>query len=177
MVDTTQFLALPSRDGTPALPLGGVFEETLFDAFRAVEGAHGKVHFRIDGAHLRSMIVRSARPMPGYGTHQVGAGFVSERGFIEWLAGQTVADLLRPFVEPVAALDAIPAALRASRAFDGDELADLAAALQRSRPVWMFDYRSGTFGVNRTPLEGELRLPTTGRSLGHATQVAASAGT
>jgi hypothetical protein len=176
MVDTTQLLALPSRDGTPALPLGGVVEDALIDAFRAIEQAGGKVHFYLDGTQLRSMIVRSARPMPGHGRHEVGAGFVSESGFIDWLSAQTVGELLRPFVEPAGVLDTISETIRSARVFDHAGVRELAEAVRRSRPVWMFDYRSGTFGVNRTPSEGELRLPTTGRSLGHAVQVAASAG-
>jgi hypothetical protein len=175
MIDTTEVLALPSRDGSGALPFGGVLEDPLIDAFRAVENAGGKFYPHVNGPLLRSMVLRSARAMPRYDQHEVGAGFVSAAGFLDWLASRTAGELLEPLVEPVGILESVPTSIRSARVLDRAALDELFETVKRSRPVWMFDYPSETFCVNRTAGEGALSLPRTGRGTIHAIQVAASA--
>jgi hypothetical protein len=161
---------LPGRDASAALPFAGVCEQVLMDAFCEAEKASGKFEFFVNGGLLRSMIVKSARPMPGYGVHEAGAGFVSESIFLDWLGQQSVQEFLAPF-GPV---DKIPASIRQAKPFHRDGLDDLADVVRRSRPTWFFDYERHEFGVNRTQAEGELSLPIGGRCIPHALMVAAS---
>ncbi len=171
LIDTgSETAALPARDGASVLPFGGVREQVLRDACHFAVKAGAEFHFFLNGALLRSMILKSARPMTGYGRHEVGAGFVSEEAFLDWLARQSVGE----FLEPFGPVDKIPASSRRMPLFDRDALAELAAAVRRSRPTWFFDYQRQRFGVNRTPAEGELRLPSSGRGYAHAIHVAAS---
>ena len=171
MIDTGgDQAALPGRDGSAALPFTGVDEQLLHDAFHHTAKAGATYTFNLNGAWLRTMLLGSARPMPGYGRHEVGAGFVSEGGLIDWLARQSVESFLQPF-GPTAA---IPATLRTKPLFDRVALGELAETLRRARPTWFFDYQRQQFGVNRTPAEGELTLPLPGRGYAHAIHVAVS---
>lgn len=171
MIDTgSETSALPARDGANVLPFGGLNEQVLLDAFHQAAKAGGQFHFYLNGALLRSMILKSAKPMPGYGVHQVGAGFVNENLFLDWLSRQSVGE----FLEPFGAVAKIPPAICQMKLFDRSGLADLAGTIRRSRPTWFFDYERQRFGVNRTPDKGEMSLPLSGRGYPHSVHVAAS---
>ena len=171
LIDTgSEIAALPARNGAAALPFGGVREQVLRDALHHAATASHEFHFLMNGSLLRSMILKSARPMYGYGHHEVGAGFVSEEILLEWLARQSVGE----FLEPFGPVDKIPASFRFMPLFERDALTDLAIAVRQSRPTWFFDYERQHFGVSQTPSEGVLRLPASGRGYSHAIHVAAS---
>ncbi len=170
MIDTgSETAGLPARDGSLALPFGGLREQVLLDAVHQAAKAGDTFRFCLNGTLLRSMILKSARPMPGYRVHEVGAGFVSESMFLDWLSRQTVGEFLKPF----GAVDKIPPPLQQAQLFDRAGLGNLAETVKCSRPTWFFDYERQRFGVNRTPDEGEQVLPATGRGYAHAIHVAA----
>ncbi|MEZ4599660.1 MAG: S8 family serine peptidase [Syntrophotaleaceae bacterium] len=171
MIDTGGEIAvLPAHDGSTVLPFGGIDEQVLGDTFQTARRTGKVFNFFLNGALLRSMIIKSAKRMPGYGVQQVGAGFVNEKLFLDWLARQTVEDFLAPF----GPIDLIPSALRQRPVFHRDGLAGFADAAKRAQPIWFFDYERQRFGVNRSPDKGEQRLPLSGRGVSHGIQVALS---
>lgn len=171
LIDTgSEIGLLPARNGAPVLPFGGVHEQVLCDAFHHASMASQEFHVFLNGSLLRSMLLKSARPMHGYSYHEVGAGFVSEEIFLEWLAHQSVGE----FLEPFGPVNKIPASFRSMPLFERDALADLANAVRESQPTWFFDYERQRFGVNQSPSENVLWLPASGRGYPHAIHVAAS---
>ena len=125
----------------PGLPVVGIDQTAAADAIEIAQRAGTALHVQGRPQLLRSMILASARPMPGYGPHEVGAGFVDASGFEAWLAARTGLDLVEWFATDGSELDdGAKEELLALRLFDPSTIPELFRAVLGTRPTWMYDY-------------------------------------
>lgn len=61
------------------------------------------VQYRLGVGVMRQMLAAAARPVPGYGVHQAGAGFVDDAVVESYLKKFSSADFLQLFADPAAA--------------------------------------------------------------------------
>jgi hypothetical protein len=140
LVDVSdQTLDVPERLETPALPILGVRLDVMVQALREVE-----IRVALEPPLLKKIILKAARPMPGYHKHEVGAGFIRDDLVIEYLATMTVGDVVRWF-SPEAHLRGD---LAQEPAFVKNELQALAQVVRRSAPAWFWDVDRESFIVN-----------------------------
>lgn len=94
---------------------------------------------------VRRLVVGAARPMPGHGPHEVGAGFVSGPLLLSHLTSLTGADVVALFsADPLPA--SVAAELARRRVFDPEALELLAAVAHKTAPHWAYDFRTGWLG-------------------------------
>lgn len=163
-----------ARDDLNAMPFLGVREDFLAEVFQLFRQHDREPRFLIHGRPVRQVVLRSARPLPGYAQHEVGEGFVCERAVLDYLGEMRLAEWMELFCPSVPSA-MIPPEIGAQRVFVREELDELARIANAARPVWTYDYTVPQFGVNRISADGDsTRLPLSG-SAGHALEVAAAA--
>ena len=130
----------PRSDGLslPGLPAFGVDMDALAISLRKLAALNIGLDVRPTAERLRDMLINSARSMPGYAGHQVGAGCVSDESidqFIESFSGAHLAWYFssRPGSEELRELSAV-------RLFEPGVGSRLRELTSRSAPIWHFDH-------------------------------------
>ncbi len=127
----------PEADRLPAtsLPVLGLHPEAtgVFDAL----AQHG-VEVIGNPQQVRKLLLASARPIPGYGEHEVGAGFISADGTIDHLARLPASRWLEVLGLDGAAA-ALPGNLKDRPLFTDAGLHDLHDAVLATMPILMVD--------------------------------------
>lgn len=133
------------RNELPGLPVVGPIFDNIAEIASAALSADVSLDIRGNEGILRKMLLEAARPVPGYQQHEVGAGFLDEGIFLDYLASLNGADLLATFAtgEVKPQLSAIAAEFKL---FDRSELDVLARLVGDTAPVWKFDWRSQRWG-------------------------------
>jgi hypothetical protein len=139
LLDLENVQDLPERLEAPALPILGVRLEAMVQALREVN-----TRISLQPAILKRLLLAAARPMPGYGRNEVGAGYISEALLLEHLAKVTVGEVVRWF-NPQAP---VRPALASELAFDEAGLHALSQITRRTAPTWFWDYARRAFIVN-----------------------------
>lgn len=104
--------------------------------------------------------------MPGYAAHEVGSGFIDQRGVLDRLAALTGLEAVRFFGASTPIPDQAVRELASRHLFDPEGLAHLAAVVSTTGPVFAYDYVGQR--VSARPLHpDDLRsLPVFERTLG-----------
>lgn len=144
------------RLDVPALPIVGVDTNALARVLDVATRADVALEVQGRPRLVREMVLASARPVAGAGPHLVGAGFVSDQLFLDWLAARDGSDLVRWFgdrpVDPPVLEE-----LARHKLFHRHELALLGNCLYYTKPGWAYDFVSRRLGVSPTAvLEEEL---------------------
>ncbi|MEO5678173.1 MAG: S8 family serine peptidase, partial [Acidimicrobiales bacterium] len=125
-----------------ALPVLGVDAGAVHELVTIAKAAGITVDVAGTPQLLRDLVVGSARPMPGYEPHEVGAGFVDRAAVLDHLGRVTGADVVRWFGSGDAD-PGVAAALAGPKVFVREELDRLADVLGMTGPVWPYDYTRG----------------------------------
>ncbi|MBT2551268.1 S8 family serine peptidase [Arthrobacter sp. ISL-65] len=150
-----------------ALPVVGV-DPTAVAACLAVAKRAGAV-LDVDGTPeiVRSLLLTAARPMPGYGPHQVGAGFVSTDAVLDRLAAISGLEVVRLFDRAAVNLtDEAANELSTLRVFDAGQLKDLENIIYVTGPQFAYDYRGERVAAKPLDSEDVRSLPIFERTLG-----------
>ncbi len=175
IVDERQSSSRPRLD-LPGLPFVGVVEAELHEKFWALIHDGIELRFEINYAALKQAIVGSARIMTGYAPAEVGAGFVSLDGLIEWLSQRNLAEITELWSSTVLT-DKHRGMLEATLPFDADGLVLLAEFVIKSHPIWIYDLHHDRFSTNvavpidQYPAANEQAKATMRKKHGHADEV------
>lgn len=127
----------------PMLPLIGVDREAVWTAMEVLSAAGDKLTATPRPDVVRTMLVGSARPVPGCDVSEVGAGFVTDETTISYLERVTAADLVR-MMSPQVTLDAATwARLGELRLAEPDRLPFLADVTRVSTLSYAIDLHTG----------------------------------
>lgn len=150
------FNSMGRRLPAPALPIVGPNMDGIGGIVHAAADARISLQVAVDHRLVRRVLLAAARPMSGYGPHEVGAGFLSLEVFLDYLAHFTADDFLTLFAsgEP-------PNELRRKAQtwtmFDPHQVQSLARVVLATAPYWLWDYRERRLGwrldVNEHPQE------------------------
>lgn len=135
-----------------ALPRGAVDPDALQRASQLLEAAEVGLDLEPTPRRLRSMLIRSARPVPGCSRRLVGAGFVSDETSTAYLERFSGLELARVFVgERVGLPPALLAELASLPLTIADEVAPLRAYWEGAQVVASFDVGEceGELGLHR----------------------------
>lgn len=135
------------RERLLAMPFLGVHQMEIADALSTLKRSGADTTFFVRPEGVRQLIQQSAKPMPGYGQHEVGSGFVCESGFLDYLSEQRLGTLVEIFCENIDAAH-LPNKVANTKVFDRDELNELSRIGKRSRPIWKYDHKQHIFVVN-----------------------------
>lgn len=136
----------------PMIPLMGVDREAAKGVFSVLDRAG--CDFRIEAfpQAVKSMVLESARPMPGYHEWEVGAGFVSHETTLTYLTNFNGDDLARLMLPGVHLDDQVRTELRSFALTDQAQLKPLLEVARRSMLRYAIDYRTGEiFASMRDP--------------------------
>ena len=127
----------------PMIPRAGVDRSSVLEVIEILQSFGGSPDIEPKSEVVRRMLIESARPMPGLDSSEVGAGFVSSEGTLEYLRNFNG----RNFVELFAAgasLDELTL-LRLSRIglADSATLEALEEIVNRSMLRYSIDFRTG----------------------------------
>ncbi len=136
-----------SYEPVVGLPPAGLDEQACLECFEVASGAGVETNVIGSPQLLRRLLIASARPIPGYAAHEVGAGFLDRDVVLDWLAARNGLDVLGWFTsEPVDADHPAAAELARRHPFDRDSLAGLHSAVVNTWPLWCYDYRTRQLG-------------------------------
>lgn len=133
-----------ARNGLPSLPAVGTDAAAVAALWRLIASQGLPVQIRGGVTLLHELLRSAARPMPGHGHWQVGAGFVSDDLVLDRLAAVTGADVLRWFVRDPRRVALMPDAARL-RVFDRRALATMKEVVRASYPQWNVDWQTRSF--------------------------------
>ena len=131
----------------PALPAFGIDEAALRESLAALDKLGAKLDVTCTPERLRAMLRASARPMPGYAPHQVGAGFVDEmttERYLELFSGAHLGWLFGSERLPSEELSA----LSEFKIFEAGAPRLLFELVRRSSPVWLYDYATAQVSLS-----------------------------
>jgi hypothetical protein len=137
---------------TPALPILGPVRESIEQCIAIADSASISVDVVVGPSHAETLLIKSARQMPGYGQHEVGAGFVSNELVLGFLASLTGADLVEWYGSGEGD-ESIVERLAEIRIFDREELEYLPHVAGQTGPSWHYNWRIGRYG--RLPVDPE----------------------
>lgn len=161
------------RDDIPAMPFIGIYESELRNAATRLFSLGIEPIFSIHGTPVRQLIIESAKPVPGCGSHKVGHGFVNQSQLIETLANLSLGRILKLFCDNIAEAD-VPDDIKTIKVFVKEELDELARIGNASRPTWIYDYNRMELSVNRVRTDGSFATVKEPDMRAHAIHVAAS---
>lgn len=149
-----------------ALPIVGVDREAVAACLKIARHHGATLDVRGTPDLVRSLLVEAARPMPGYAPHQVGAGFIDERGVRERLGAFTGLQAMRLFGGGGAIPDEAARRLDDLHLFDPEGLKDLAAVVTSTGPVFAYDYEGQRIAARPLHPDDIHALPASERALG-----------
>lgn len=132
----------------PALPILGVLEASIPDLVELTTLAGVPLQMLTTPTMVRELLLSAATPIPGYGPHEVGAGFVDIDRVVARLATVSGLDLVSWFgpAEASAVLrtrdPAVASRLADLRVFDPDTLRVLDLTLRSTGPVYFYDWQT-----------------------------------
>jgi len=130
----------------PALPIVGLLPEVGAELVAMTVRAGLHLDLTVRSGLVREFLLAAATPMPRYGSHEVGAGFLDESRMVAWLSTRTALDLVqwfsRPEVDPRAIDERVRNQLADTRVFDADGLGLLAQLVRSTGPVFFYDWRT-----------------------------------
>jgi hypothetical protein len=144
-----------------ALPIAGVSAQAVASAHAAATKAGITLSVTSSSALLRSLLIRFARPVPGYGMHEVGAGFIDVRLVIEGLTRLTAADLLA-WQQPAGQQtlpDTVRAQLEGITLFDPVTLPVLATLVDLSAVRFVYDRDTQRAAISPCPEGWRNQMP------------------
>jgi len=124
-----------------ALPLLGVDQSSLGASVDKIDELGITLAVELSPAKLFALLRGSARPLPPYGPHQVGYGFVSDEQTLGLLSSFNGAHLAELFGDQPITPDTREA-LAGPPIFDGEALPDLLELTRRTAPAWQSDIES-----------------------------------
>jgi hypothetical protein len=137
-----------SRWALPALPVVGPDSERISATMKAASVENVRLDIRGNERILREMLVKAARPVPGYGPHEVGAGFLDEDIALDYLASLSGASLIRMFGDGHGSTSLFDKTSDI-KVLDRTELQTLAELVRLSSPIWKFDWRTQRWALRR----------------------------
>jgi hypothetical protein len=131
------------RDGLPPV---GLQESDARECFDIVLRSGVELPVVGDPRLVRRILIQAARPIPGYGEHEVGAGFLDDEIVIRWLASRTGSEMVRWFDAAGSVDSSTHEQLAALQPFDEAGLGALLNAVVVSGPMWLYDYQLRRLG-------------------------------
>jgi hypothetical protein len=129
----------------PALPIVGVRPGAAADLVALTAESGTPLDLTVRPALVRESLLSAATPMPGYGPHEVGAGFLDDARMIAWLANVSGLDIARWFCPngfaPQSLDHQTEDQLADVQVFDEGDLALLAQVVLSTGPVLFYDWR------------------------------------
>lgn len=150
--DQTQGFPGTARLPLDALPIVGPLPAatTLFEAIAA---AGADPYFVGSPDQVRRLVLASARPLPAFAPHEVGAGFISVDIAIRWLAQLTGADWLA-ILGRADAVELLDERATSTPLFDEAGLHALGAVVDAAMPMFACDRKTLAYQFRPT-LEGD----------------------
>ena len=129
-----------------SLPLLATDEEAVLRTLQMAEREQIAIAVAMAPNDLTRLVIESAVEMPGYGPHEVGAGFVSVESVTDRLASFTGLDLVAMYGDGTPSAE-LATELGGVRLFRRGELVDLFGVTVATGPAWRFDRKRATFGM------------------------------
>ena len=127
----------------PIIPRAGVDEAAVLEIFEILYHVGVSPHIEPTSEIARRMLVESARPMPGLDPSEVGAGFVSNEGTLEYLRKFNGLDFVDLFASGASLDNSSRHRLSRIRPADSASLDALAEIVHRSTLHYSIDFRTG----------------------------------
>lgn len=139
----------PDRIGLGALPLEGPTDAAVA-VFESLAQHRPSLRLSCGPQQVRELLRRAANPIPNLAPHEQGAGFLSDAGVEALLSSMPATELLGALGwEDVART--LPPVLNREPLFSVTGVSRLAAAVEATSPVLLWDYMSGKSGRGRKP--------------------------
>lgn len=158
-----------ARRPLDAMPFIGPRELQVRDTFEKIKRLGISPWFSIHGPPVRTILLRSARPVSGRKQHEVGCGCVSRDGVTEYLSELQLGEFLKLFCEHVPT-EHLTKEVKSVRVFDRNDLEELFRVAGGARPIWIYDMTVAQFFVNSPDGQKVLNPP----KVTHALRVALS---
>lgn len=139
------FNAMGPRVPIEAQPLYGPDLTALTELVTACREEGIELDLGVDHRHVRALLESAVRPMPGYGAHEVGLGFVSQPLIKERLLSLNGAELVR-MCQVDTASEQLLARAAAVRVFDLKQVDFMMRVATGSAPWWLFDFTNYRHG-------------------------------
>ena len=127
----------------PMIPRAGVDESAVLEIIEILQNVGVSPHIEPASEVVRRMLVESAQPMPGLGSSEVGAGFVSHEGTLEYLRNFNGRNFVDLFAAGASLDKSSQLRLSRIRPADSATLDALAELVHRSTLRYSIDFRTG----------------------------------
>ncbi|MBL8264851.1 S8 family serine peptidase [Steroidobacter sp.] len=139
------FNAMGPRVPIEAQPLYGPDLTALTELVKACRAEGIELDLGVDHRHVRALLESAVRPMPEYGAHEVGLGFVSQPLIKERLLSFNGAELLH-MCKVGTVSEGLLARAAALRVFAPSQVDFMMRLATGSAPWWLFDFSNYRHG-------------------------------
>ena len=127
----------------PMIPRTGVNQSAVLEVMKILQNFGVSPDIEPDPEIIRRMLVNSARPMPGLDSSEVGAGFVSTEGTLEYLRNFNGRNFVELFAAGASLDESSLVRLSRIRLADNAMLDALEEVARRSSLAYAIDFRTG----------------------------------
>lgn len=154
-----------------ALPILGVDVDAVRASIDLATTAGHTITMAGNSRLIRTLLLESARPVAGYGSEEVGAGFIDEELVLDRLSSLCGLDLVRLFGDvdvDVQIPDQMNRALENQKLFSRGGLTELRRVVSATSVLWKYDYLGQRAGSSPIEADSLRSLRANERILGFA---------